>query len=124
MEYIFLSISTFLNIFLIYIVYRQFQQLKTYNRFFNIFSDKIRDFTLFLNSILKMNILYFDETIFELVQKVKSMREEIVNMIRNESILFDNMNLDGLDIEENLEVSDEKENLGVIRKNYGGSTTK
>jgi len=70
-----------------------------------------------------MNILYFDDTIFELVQKVKTMREDIVTMIRDNSVLFDTINLEELDIQEDLEGSEEKEVLGVV-KNYGGSSTK
>ena len=103
---ILLCISLFIN-------YRQNLLLSQYENFILDFAERINDFNAFLNSILKMNILYFDETIFELVEKVKMVKKDLADLINSNEILFDkiDMNVE----EEKLDQSDEQEVLGVVK---------
>ena len=112
-------ISVLIIVFLCFIIYRQMQQLKQYELFFFDFSEKIKDFTLFLNSILKMNILYFDDTIFELVEKIKLMKNDLLNIIKTNVSLFENVDLTEIEIDENLEIDEEQKEVLGITKNYG-----
>ena len=119
MEYI-LGISILANLILAFIVYKQNNALHQYENFFSQFADKIKDFTLFLNSILKMNILYFDDTIFELVEKVKLIKKDLIEMIQNNQVLFDEIDMTEVEKDEDLDHTEEKENLGTIKK-YGST---
>ncbi len=120
MEFI-LFISIIINILLGFIVYKQNYLLRQYELFFKEFAEKIKDFTIFLNSILKMNILYFDDTIFELVDKVKQMKNDLLIMIQNNKVLFDEIDMTEIEQDEDLEHDEEeKEILGTVKK-YGGT---
>lgn len=126
MEYIgfFIGLTIFLFLIIVilsYILYRQHLLLSTYEIFFKLHAEKIKDFMSFLNSILKMNIMYFDDTIFELVEKVKLMKNDLYDLIVNNPILFDEIDMD-LE-KEKLDQSEEKELLGVVKK-YGHSSIK
>ena len=56
----------------------------------------------------------------ELVEKVKLMKTDLLEMIQNNQVLFDEIDMTEVEKDENLDHTEEKENLGTIKK-YGST---
>lgn len=67
----------------IFLLYRLNKLSNRYEQYFLDLNETISSYRKFLDDLMGMNILYYDETIYELVEKTKQLKLEVTEILEN-----------------------------------------